>query len=105
MGTCQKWALLLFEVFSIRFQATEELFSVLGRQDDKCKQSCENTIVYFGFPVFEDAKSGRFNYTLVAKLFPLLPGHCEGDGTGYAKFYLKQQVKVTKDFQSYTFLR
>ena len=32
-------------------------------------------------------------------------GNCTDKVTGYVKFYLKQHVKVTKDFQDYTFLR
>ena len=77
----------------------------MGRQDDKCKQPCENTIVYFGFPVLEEGLSGRLDRSISTKLCPLLTGFCEGNETGFAKIYLKQQVKVTKDSQAYTFLR
>ena len=41
------------------FQAAKELFEVLGRQQDKCPDPCEKTIVYFGFPFFQDGKAGK----------------------------------------------
>ena len=39
------------------------------------------------------------------KLTIIFIGNCADNSTGHAKLYLKSQVKVTKDFQDYTFLR
>ena len=39
------------------------------------------------------------------KLTIIFKGNCADNSTGHAKVYLKSQVKVTKDFQDYTFLR
>ena len=39
------------------------------------------------------------------KLTIIFKGNCADNSTGHAKLYLKSQVKVTKDFQDYTFLR
>ena len=39
------------------------------------------------------------------KITIIFKGNCADNSTGHAKLYLKSQVKVTKDFQDYTFLR
>ena len=67
MGPHQKWVFCGSWVAAskIIFQATKEYFEVLGRQDGKCMQPCENTIVYFGFPFFEEAKLGKYNHVLL----------------------------------------
>ena len=82
-GTASEVGVLDITASKIIFQATKEHFEVLGRQDGKCMQPCENTIVYFGFPFFASTDKQR----------------------GYVKIYLKRMVKEIEDHQDYTMLR
>ena len=50
---CSIWGSL-----ELILQAAKELFEVLGRQQEKCPHPCEKTIVYFGFPFFQEGISG-----------------------------------------------
>ena len=65
-----------------------EYYEKLLRQNaanNPCPDTCNNMISWFGFP-FVTKKS-------------------ENDGTGYAKLYFRQIIKVTEDFISYNLLR